>query len=216
MKSRILIACLFVVTSLVNSTAFTQEIVFEDRFEGSLKPGWVWMRENSAYRRFVNNALEILTEPFSEREARNVLARPLSFLRGANEQEDCSYRIETECCFVTKPQTQYQQCGVYWIQNERVLFKLVFENVDGQMYVFPSKVPVNSQGGRLRLTVTGQYIVAEYCGQNETSFRRVYEGRIESAPNDKISLQCWNGPQKSANQDQWARFFYFRVEKIKN
>ncbi len=207
-------AYILAVTTLCNSLAFTQEIVFEDRFEGSLKPGWVWLHGNSASRRFVNNALEILTEPFGDLEARNALTRPLNFLGLQNGRVASSYRIETECCFTQKPQAQYQQCGIYWLQNDRVIFKFVVENLDGKTYIFPGKAPIDSHGGRLRITVTGQNIVAEFSGLNETSFRRIYEGRIECGPNDKISLQCWNGPQDGRVQDQWARFHYFRIEKL--
>ena len=206
--------CLLIATFFVGFGVSAQEIVFEDRFEGSLKPGWVWVRENSACRRFVNNALEILTEPFGEREARNALVRPLNFLPWQNGGFGSPYRIETECGFVSKPRAQYQQCGVYWIHDERIVFKLVFENVDGTIYVYPNKVPLNAQGGRLRITVNGQNILAEFCGLGESSFRRVYEGKIECGPNDLISLQCWNGPQKGLDLEQWARFRYFRVEKL--
>lgn len=208
------LVCLLAAFISVGYTACAQEVVFEDRFEGTLKPGWVWVRENSSCRRFVNNALEILVEPFAEREARNALVRPMSFFRWQNGRIDSSYRIETECFFTSKPQTQFQQCGVYWLQEERVIFKLVFENIDGVTYVFPNKVPINSQGGRLRITVNGHNIVAEFCGLNESSFRPVYEGRLDCGPNDKISLQCWNGPKQGSLPEQWARFRYFRVERL--
>ena len=204
---------LFVFVSL-SSLISAQELVFEDHFEGTLKPGWAWQRENATCRRFVNNALEILAEPFGNCEARNALVRPLNFFSCRDGRICNSYRIETKCCFVGKPRAQFQQCGVYWIRNERIIFKLVFENIDGKIYVFPGKVPVNSHGGRLRITVAGQSIVAEFCGDDTSRFRRVYEGRLDYQPNDKISLQCWNGPRVSQGLGQWARFTYFRVEKL--
>ncbi len=192
-----------------------QEVVFEDRFEGALKPGWVWVRENSGSRRFVGNSLEIKSEPFQNEEARNVLARPLNFLRWLNGRVGCAYRIETDCSFLSKPTSQYQQCGVYWLRGGKVVFKLIFANVDGRTYVYPGKVPVDSQGGRLRITVRDRNVVAEFCGENGTEFKRVYEGRIDAAPGDQISLQCWNGPRSDKDGDEsWTRFRYFRVEKI--
>ena len=204
--------------SVCFQTAYGQEVLFEDRFEGTLMPGWEWIRGNAPCRRFVNNSLEILTEPFSSGEAHNALVRPLNFLRWQNGYAVGSYRIETECYFLEKPTARNQQCGVYWMQNNRVIFKLVFANVDGRMYVFPGKVPIETAGGRLRITVTGRNVVAEFASLNETSFRRVYEGRINSAPNDRISLQCWGGQGDDsvdgAELGQWARFRYFRVEKL--
>ena len=210
---RLLSITLLLVATFCSSLTYAQEVVFEDRFEGTLQPGWFWMRENTGARRIVNNALDILTEPFSGGEARNALVRPLNFFNWQNDRFESSYRIETECSFVGKPKAQHQQCGVYWIRNDRVIFKLVFENIDGRTYVFPGKTPVSSPGGRLRLTVTGQKVIAEFCGQDDPSFRKVYEGRMNCQPNDKISLQCWNGPQGNG-QEQWARFLYFRVERL--
>lgn len=202
-------------------TASGQEVLFEDRFEGGvLMPGWEWLRSNAPCRRIVNNSLEILTEPFTSGEARNALVRPLNFLRWQNDDIVCSYRIETECYFLQKPTARGQQCGIYWIQNNKVIFKLVFANGDdNRMYVYPGKVPVEKAGGRLRMTVTGRNVVAEFCSLDDTTFRRVYEGRINSTPNDRISLQCWGGAQEASAspetaQSLWARFQYFRIEKI--
>ena len=195
-----------------------QEVLFEERFEGALMPGWEWLRGNAPCRRFVNNSLEILTEPFSSGEARNALVRPLNFLRWQNGSAVGAYRIETECYFLEKPTARNQQCGVYWMQNDRVIFKLVFANVDGKMYVYPGKVPIETPGGRLRMTVVGRNVVAEFACLNETTFQRVYEGRINSSPNDRISLQCWGGKADDSSDanavGQWARFRYFRVEKL--
>jgi len=211
--------CFFATTCLSGFLSVcAQEVVFEDRFEGALKPGWVWLRENTVCRRFVGDALEIKSEPFQNEEARNVLARPLNFLRWLNGRTESAYRIETECSFKKKPTTQFQQCGVYWMRGNRVVFKLVFVNIDGRTYVYPGKVPLNpnSQGGKLRITVRDRNVVAEFCDEDGTQFKRVYEGRIDASPNDQISLQCWNGPgsDKSDDGEAWTKFQYFRVEKI--
>ncbi|MGI6401465.1 MAG: hypothetical protein ACOX0A_05055 [Thermoguttaceae bacterium] len=221
LRSLVLMSLVFSVwapfLSVGAQSVFGQEVLFEDRFEGRLMPGWEWVRGNAPSRRFVNDSLEILTEPFAYDEARNALVRPLNFFRWRNGCACGSYRIETECYFLEKPAPN-QQCGVFWIQNRKVLFKLVFANVDGKMYVFPGKVPVETAGGRLRLTVTGRNIVTEFCSLNDTEFRRVYEGRIDCTPNDRISLQCWGAPLDGATvggaTGPWARFRYFRVEKL--
>ncbi len=195
-----------------------QELVFEDRFEGALKPGWEWLHDNAPCRRFVNNSLEILTEPFLSGEARNALVRPINFLLGTNGYANAVYRIETECYFLEKPTARDQQCGIYWIQNNKVIFRLFFANDNGKMYVYPGKVPVETPGGRLRLNITGRFVVAEFCPLNEKTFRRLYEGKINWTSNDRISLQCWGGQKSGAtdenSQEQWARFRYFRVEKL--
>lgn len=197
--------------------ARSQEILFEDRFEGALKPGWEWLRSNAPCRRFVDNSLEIFPEPFSNSEARNVLFRPLRALLGASDALPSSYCIETECYFLKAPTSANQQCGIYWIRNDRVVFKLVFANVEGKMYVFPGKVPVDTPGGKLRITLTGHNLVAEFSGLHDSSFRRVYEGRINYSLNDRISLQCWGGEDSSPasqKEEQWVRFCYFKAVKL--
>ena len=211
----ITLTCLLVASGLTSLAAWGQEVIFEDRFEGRLQPGWVWLHENPARRRFLNDALEIFVEPFANAEARNALMKPLSFLRWQNGRLLDAYRIETECYFLEKPTQQYQQCGVYWLQNDKVIFKLVFANVDDKLYVFPGKAPLGTKnGGRLRIDVVGQNIVAAFCPEGEKEFQRVYEGQINSTPNDRISLQCWNGPSMTSDFNPWVRFRYFRIEQI--
>lgn len=217
LTSSLFLACLLLFTASAR-VASCQELVFEDKFEGRLTPGWEWLRGNAPCRRFANNSLEILSEPFVAGEARNALTRPLSFLRWQNGKAVYSYRIETECCFLEDCASLDQQCGVCWIQDDKIIFKLVFARADGRTFVYPGKVPIKTPGGRLRLTVDGRNVVAEFACLDETVFRRVYEGRLNSAPNDRISLQCWEERDDDA-QDQtrcgrWVRFRYFRVEKI--
>ena len=180
-----------------------QEVVFEDRFEGNLKPGWVWLRDNPIARRFANNALEIQVEPFAENEARNVLVRPADFLGKG------TFRIETQLTCVDHPCTQFQQGGIYWLQNGRVVFKVVQELVDGKLYIFPGKIPVDAETVNLRIICNGDNISAEYSQNGESSYRRIYEGKLNVSASDQVGLQCWHGP--SGDKKPWMRFHYFRI-----
>lgn len=181
-----------------------EKVVFEDRFDGSLQPGWIWRRENPNARRFAGGALEIEVEPFAESEAHNVLVRPANF-RGKG-----TFRIETKVTCLEKPDNQYQQGGLYWMQGDRVAFKLVHEFVDGRMYIFPGKIPVDSTSVNLRIISKGDDIVAEFCCDGESSWRRIYEGKLSKSGDDEIGIQCWHGPT-DRKSPPWMRFQNFRI-----
>ena len=187
-------------------SAQEQMIDFEDKFEGKLQDGWSWVRENEETKRFAENALEIRMEPFADVEAKNVLSR-LAPKRIANHP----YAVELNFrC--TKPfSKQYQQTGLYWVQNNKTVFKFVRELIDGQLYVFPGKIPVTGDEVTLKVIVNGENVVAEFQPEGETVFRRVYEGKLPAATDDEqIGIQCWHGPE---NEDSWIRFKKFRIFK---
>ncbi|MDO5552453.1 MAG: hypothetical protein Q4G68_01710 [Planctomycetia bacterium] len=200
---------LFVSVLLLFGSSFVagQEVIFEDKFEGNLRPGWNWLRANPACQRFGSDGLEIRAEPFAENAARNVLARRVDFLGKG------PVRIETRLSCIKRPVQQYQQSGLCWMQNGQVVFKLVYELVDNQLFIFPGKVPIDSDSATLRLTLNGDDLVAEFQAGNESGYRRVYEGKLTGSNDDEISLQCWNGPE---NDEHWVRFRYFRVYKAED
>lgn len=195
---------LFFAASTVPASA-QEQVLFEDRFEGGLKPGWRWLRENPNCRRFVKNALEIIAEPYADGEAKNVLIRPADF-RGKGK-----FQVETKLTFLDKPTSQFQQGGLYWMQDGRVVFKIVHEYVDGRLYIFPGKIPVDSDSVHLRLISNGDDIVAEYCNEGETTYRRIYEGKLDKGNVDEIGLQCWNGP---ADNHCRILFHHFRIIRL--
>ena len=110
-----------------------KEIIFEDKFEGQLKDGWTWKRVNPKGYRFVRNTLEILMEPFADKETRNVLSRQ------APNRKLGTYQIELQIDTPTPFENQYQQVGIFWTQGENVIFKFVREMIDGDIYIFPGK-----------------------------------------------------------------------------
>lgn len=187
------------------AAALAQEtVVFEDPLDGSLQSGWEWRRENPDAHRFNEGGLEIEAEPFADNEAKNVLVRPFP------NRSKGIFRIETEVTCVAAPTNQYQQGGLYWLQDGQVAFKLVHEFVDGQTYIFPGKIPVSAKTVRLRIISSGDDIIAEFCGDGESSYRRVYEGKIAKSDRDEIGVQCWHGPQKSDSPQRY-RFKKFRI-----
>lgn len=182
-----------------------QEILFEDRFEGSIKSGWAWRRGNAANCRFGNQGLEIRYEPHPEHEVPNVLFRRADFLGKG------TVRIEAMVSHSAAPIEQYQQCGLSWLQDGRIVFKLVHERIDDQMYVFPGKIPVGTEPVALRITINGSDVIAECSSPGESSYRRIYEGKLAATTNDEVALFCSNGPK---NEEHWARFRFFRIIRI--
>ncbi|MBO7679697.1 MAG: hypothetical protein J6S75_08520 [Thermoguttaceae bacterium] len=203
MIRRLFIVTLFLALSAPFGKGTAQEVLFEDSFNGSLQPGWQWRRENPEGHRFVSGGLEILAAPLADSEAQNVLVRPFPICGGP-------FNVEAQITCLNKPTTQYQQGGIYWLRDGRVMFKLVHEYVDGQTYIFPGKIPVNARTVNLRIISNGDDVIAEYAADGDSAYRRVYEGKLSPDGRDEIGVQCWNGPSDARDQ-HWYRFKRFRV-----
>lgn len=182
-----------------------QETIFDDRFDGNLKPGWNWIRGNIANCKFSAEGLNIRTEPFMDREAPNVLCRRAEFIKRGTVRLECLVRH----CQPTD--AQYQQGGIAWLQNGQIVFKLVHEQVDDRMFIFPGKIPCEAESVLLRLTINGDRLVAEYSTTDAGGFRRIYEGNINISENDDVALFCCNGPE---NKEHWTNFRFFRILKV--
>ena len=203
----VLIPLLFFLWLTPPSLFAQEQVVFEDRFDGTIQPGWSWRRENPAARRFAGGGLEIDVEPYADNEAKNVLVRPFD-IRGKG-----MFRVETKVTCLQSPTNQYLQGGLFWIQNGRVVFKLVHEYVDGKMYIFPGKVPVDSTSVNLRIITNGDDVIAEFCSEGESAYRRIYEGKLERSDSEEIAIQCWHGPAERKGPC-WIRFQDFRIVKM--
>ena len=151
MLRMITLGCLFGLMTMP-LLAQEKEPLFEDEFQGELKEGWSWLRENPKGHRFVDKTLEVLMEPFAGDESRNVL------LRSAPDRRKGTYQIELYLETPFTFENQFQQVGIFWMQGEKVALKFVRELIDGEMYVFPGKVPIQGREMFLRLTVSGENI----------------------------------------------------------
>ena len=189
----------------VYPAAAQEQVLLEERFENGLQPGWHWLRGNPACRQYLQDALEIIAEPFSGNQARNVLFRPVDFLNQGTVE------VDTKLTFVDKPSNQYQQGGIYWTRSNEVVFKLVYVCIDGKLYVFPGKYPIESDTINLRLIFNEGNIIAEYCNEGENTYRRIYEGKLEAGGDgNEIGLQCWNGPHTPCR----VLFHHFRIVRL--
>jgi hypothetical protein len=182
---------------------------FEEKFDGTLKDGWIWVRENPKAKRFLQNTLEILMEPFGDNEARNVLLRKAP-KRGGSQ----SYAVELKFRSHKPFSRQYQQAGIFWVQNGQTVFKFVREMIDGQVYVFPGKIPVSGNEITLKVIVNGENVVAEFQTEGETAYRRAYEGKLPAVTdNEQVGIECWHGTHEEENWIQLRRFRIFKHEE---
>ena len=196
--------CLFCFMSLP-LLAQEKESLFEDKFLGELKEGWSWLRENPKGHRFVDKTLEVLMEPFAGDESRNVL------LRSAPDRRKGAYQIEL---FLETPfafENQYQQVGIFWMQGEKTVLKFVRERIDGELYVFPGKVPIKGNEIFLRLTASGENVKAEFKTDAEGEYKPAFEGKLPAyEEGEKIGIQFWNG---SPDKEHWVKLRHFKIFK---
>ena len=185
--------------------ASATQTVFEDRFEGRLDPGWSWLRENPGAWRLRDGALEIRVEPGVADTVKNALVRE------ASDRSLGTYAIEVVVTSTARPTQQYEQAGITWYCGGKPVFKLVKELIDGDLYIIPGKVPMASESVRLRLTVTADTFKAEFQPDGKGDFLTAASGSLPAPDNDRVSIQCYNGPPEG---EHWIRFDDFRVVKV--
>ena len=177
---------------------------FEEPFDKELKPGWSWLRETPGKWKIVDSGLEILMEPEHGNAAKNVLWRK------APDRSAGVWAIEVTITSKSEPTNQYEQTGIYWMQDDKLVFKFVKERIDGKLYVFPGKKPMDAKTVQLRLIVEGEKVTAQYRPDAKGDFITAFEGKLPKQGNDQVGVQCWHGP---TDAEHWIRFDDFRVLK---
>jgi len=188
-----------------------ERTLFEEPFDGKLKEGWAWLREVPSDWRIKDKALEVkmIPTPNTNTDVRNILHRK------PPKTEDGPFEVSVEVN-VSQPYTnQYQQAGLFWMQGEKHVHKFVMERIDGELYVFPGKVPIESEHVVLRLRIDGNKIIAEFQPKATGEFRKAYDATLPNRNDDtdRIALQCWHGP---ANAESWTQFKNFTISKPKS
>jgi hypothetical protein len=163
------------------------QVVFEDPLRGKLGAGWSWLEPGLADT--VKNAL----------------------VRAAPERSGARYAIEVTVEFTSPPSQQYEQAGLTWYQGNKPVFKLVHEFIDGKTYIIPGKKPADSRLVGLRLIVSKDQYVAQYRPGAQGEFQTAASGKLPAGADEKVSLQCYNGP---AGAEHWMRFWDFRIVRL--
>jgi nicotinamidase-related amidase len=183
-----------------------ERVVFEDRFEGHLGPGWEWLRENPDGWRIRDNGLEIRIEPGMADSVRNALVRP------APDRSRGRYAIEVTVRNLAELTEQYEQAGITWYSDGRPVLKLVKELVHGEgLIMIPSRKPMTSEMVQLRLIVSANHYIAQYRPDGQGAFQTAAAGPLEPSANEQVSLQAYHGP---ADRAHWVRFERFRIVRL--
>lgn len=180
-------------------------VVFEDRFDGKLAAGWTWLREHPADWCIRDGALEIHVRPGDANSVRNALVRP------APDRRRGTYALEVTVQNASVPTRQYEQAGLTWYCQDKPVFKLVKERVDGQLMIIPGRVPMTAPSVQLRLVVTADSYIAQYRPGGQGEFLTAATGNLPPPGEDRVSLQCYHGPEDA---EHWIRFDNFRILQL--
>jgi len=201
MKKTVLIVSLFLLAGM----SFGQTVLFEEPFDAKLKDGWMWINESPDNWKIVDGGLEIRMEPFDGPKAKNILVRDVP------DRSQGTLIFEVKLTSKQTPKKQYQQAGLFWMRNENFALKFVKELIDGQLYVFPGKIPMEAVSVHLKWTVKGDEVVSEFKPEGEEKYQQAFVGKIpplEEKEKDQISLQCWHGLE---DEPHWVRFESFKI-----
>ena len=182
----------------------SEQIVYSDAFD-TLDTNWRWLRENPDHWRRVDGGLEIRVEPGLADTVINAL------LRSAPDRSTSTYCIEVTVSNLHTPIQQYEQMGITWYSGDKPVFKLVKELINGDVYIIPGKCPVADEPIRLRLTFHSAGWKAEYRAASADAFSTASEDELPAPQDDRVSLQCYNGPEDA---EHWMRFEHFIIIRI--
>lgn len=169
-------------------SSLSEQVIFQDHFDGKLDEGWAWLRENPSNWRLANAGLEIRVEPGVAETVRNTL------VRSAPDRNEGAYAIEVTVTSDTIPTQQYEQAGITSYRDGKAVIKEVKELIDGDVYVFPGKKPMSDPEVQLCLVVTANSWETQYRPFNGNTFQTSAMGELPPPGEDQVSIQCYNGP----------------------
>lgn len=208
--------CLCVLGCLAGLNA-AEQVLFEDRFDGKLAPGWTWIREDPAAWRVRDGALELRIQPGNlwggANNAKNVLVRPAPY--------PVDGELEISVKFENAPTGQYEQVNLAWYYDDSHMVKLGREIVDGPVCVVMgreerdqcrtiARPPVPGGWYRLRLIISGTQIRGQYWPEGASGWTDAGSCELPAprGGTPMISLHAYNGVPDA---EHWARITEFRV-----
>lgn len=202
----------------VGGTARSDEVLFQDDFQGRLAEGWSWVREDPKGWRVTEAGLEMRVQPGNmwgpPNNARNVLARPLPEPAGAE--------LEVSVTVTNQPTEQYEQVNLVWYYDDGHMVKLGQELVDGKLSIVMGReerdqartiaiVPLDSFLVEVRFLAEGNRLIGEFRKNGTGEWVRAGECDMPFKPGTKpqLSIQCYQGP---ADAEHWASIHRFRTK----
>lgn len=211
MKRDLLCWCVFSMLC-VPASATEPQLVFADSLKGKLGEGWTWLREDSNAWRNTPQGLEIRVQPGDKDTVKNAL------MRAAPDRARGKYALEVTVEYLSRPTVRFEQGGLTWYRDNKPVGKLVHEFIDGKAYAV-ANLPPNKLGKelaenpliRLRFIVTKDRYYTQFCPGAAGEFHQLADGNLPAGADEKISIQCYNGP---ANAEHWMRFSDFKILKL--
>ncbi len=214
------ILCCVLVGSVLATCSIVRsdEILFQEPFQGSLAAGWSWIREEPSAWRLRDGALEMRILPGNlwggANNASNILVRPAP--------DPGTGELEITVRFENVPTGQYEQINLAWYYDDSHMVKLGREIVDGPVCVVMgreerdqcrtiARPPVAGGWYRLRLLVSGNRIRGQYWQEGASNWSDAGSCTLPTPPPGvpaKISIHAYNG---FADKEHWARVTEFRV-----
>jgi regulation of enolase protein 1 (concanavalin A-like superfamily) len=189
-------------------SSFADEVLFRDEFNGKLKEGWSWRRENKAAWRIGDGVLEIRIEPGNmwgpANDAKNVLVRELPEARRP---------LEISLTVSNNPTEQYEQVDLTWYYDDSHMVKIGFERVDGTNSIVMGReerdrtrtlaiIPIAARMIDLRLIAADKSIRGSFRATGSKDWREAGTCDLPVRGTPKLAIQCYQGP---ARAEHWAR-----------
>jgi regulation of enolase protein 1 (concanavalin A-like superfamily) len=195
------------------------EVLFQDDFKHQVDKGWSWLRENPKGWRVTERGLEVRIQPGNmwgpANNAKNLLIR--------TAPDPAKSEIEISVSVTNQPTEQYEQVDLVWYYDDSHMVKLGQELVDGKLSIVMGReeadktrtiaiIPLDSFSVRLQLSVTGNRIHGRFRTPGSEDWREAGECDLPVRGTPKVSLQCYQGPDKA---EHWARLTNFSIRQTK-
>ena len=199
--------CPVVLLILANlASAAEPRVLFEDKFDKKVGACWTWLRENRDAWRIKDGALEIRVGLGKANTVKNAL------MRKAPDRSKKKFAVEVTITFTADLTQQYEQAGITWYHDQKPVFKLVHEHIDGKDWIIPGRKPAPSKTVQLRLAIDGVQWTAQFREDLKGKFQTAASGKLPPPGADQVSIQCYNGPPQA---EHWMRFDDFRIVEIR-
>jgi regulation of enolase protein 1 (concanavalin A-like superfamily) len=191
------------------------QVLFEEAFDGSLQPGWQWVREDKDEWRIRDNVLQVRSQPgriWSGNDAKNLL-----LVRPAKPQ-DVAARVSV----AHEPKEKWEQAGLLWYVDDDNFVKLISEHIDGKMYVVIAreqagrgkvvgKIAVPSANLQLRLKVQSSRVTGQWRLKSADPWSDAGTCELDAKGDRRFGLFTQNGPKDPV---RWVRFDGFVIAEL--
>jgi hypothetical protein len=195
------------------------KVVFEDRFQGKLKEGWTWVREDAAGRKVEDGVLKLRALPGSfwgkAADAKNILVRGVP-------SSGVGLSLSAEVTVAFDPKAPSEQAGVLLRTSDDDYAKLVLQYHDGALRIVfalerdgvPELIALPDAKGTsscLRLSWEGNKIIAETRADETKEWAILSYGGVPFRTEPVVLSAGLFAQGAPADVERWAEFRNFRV-----